>query len=171
MNMYLKALFFLAIFSILHFGYDFTHWDFLVPLCGIDESVFQHLKMAFWAYLLASLIEYPIMRRKSIRRKNFWYSRLLSTIMIPWLVTLIWYLIPALCGKVESLGLEVFWSVLVTILSGIIGGMMEKNIEGKDFNSSFKIVILILFIVSAFLYIWFTYKPPWIDLFINLELL
>lgn len=170
MNMYLKALFFLAIFSILHFGYDFTHWDFLVPLCGIDESVFQHLKMAFWAYLIASLIEYFLIRRNVSKIKNFWYPRILSTIIVPWFIFIIWYLVPALWGKVESLRLEVFWSVLVTILSGIIGGMMEKNIEGKDFNSSFKIVILILFIVSAFLYIWFTYKPPWIDLFINLEL-
>ncbi|MEA1912634.1 MAG: DUF6512 family protein [candidate division WOR-3 bacterium] len=170
MNMYLKSLLFLAIFSILHFGYDFTHWVFLAPLCGINESVFQHLKMAFWAYLIASLIEYFLIRRNVSKIKNFWYPRILSTIIVPWFIFIIWYLVPALWGKVESLRLEVFWSVLVTILSGIIGGMMEKNIEGKDFNSSFKIVILILFIVSAFLYIWFTYKPPWIDLFINLEL-
>ena len=171
MNIYLKSLLYLAIFSILHFGYDLTHWAFLTPLCGINESVFQHLKMAFWAYLLASLIEYFVVRIKLSKRKTFWYPRLLSTIIIPWVVMLIWYLVPALCGKVESLTLEVLWSVFSTYSSGVMGGIIEKNIEENVVTSSFKIIILILIIVSAFLYIWFTYKPPWIDLFINPEVL
>ena len=84
---------------------------------------------------------------------------------------LIWYLMPAICGKVESLTLEVLWNVFSTYSSGVMGGIIEKNIEENVVTSSFKIIILILIIVSAFLYIWFTYKPPWIDLFINPEVL
>lgn len=171
MNIYIKSLLYLAIFSLLHFGYDLTHWAFLTPLCGINESVFQHLKMAFWAYLLASLIEYFVVRRKLSKRKTFWYPRLLSTIIVPWFVMLIWYLVPALCGKVEFLVLELLWSVLSTYSSGVMGGIIEKNFEENVVTPSYKIVILILFIVSAFLYVWFTYNVPWIDLFINPELL
>ena len=84
---------------------------------------------------------------------------------------LIWYLVPALCAKVESLTLEVLWSVFSTYSSGIMCGIIEKNIEENVVTSSFKIIIFILIIVSVFLYIWFTYKPPWIDLFINPEVL
>ncbi len=76
------------IFSILHFGYDLTHWAFLAPICGVNESVFQHLKMAFWAYLLASLIEYFVVRGKLGKKETFWYSRFLSTIIVPWFVVL-----------------------------------------------------------------------------------
>lgn len=171
MNIYIKSLVYLAIFSLLHFGYDLTHWSFLTPLCGINESVFQHLKMAFWAYFIASLIEYFVMRRKSSKSRNFWYPRFLSAVIVPWFVVLMWYLLPALWGKAESLVLEVSWATSVTILSGIMGGIMEKNIEKKDFGLNFRIVILLLFIVSAFLYVWFTYKPPWIDLFVNPKIL
>jgi hypothetical protein len=46
MNIYLKAVIFLLIFLILHFGYEITGWVFLTPFCGVNESVFQHLKMA-----------------------------------------------------------------------------------------------------------------------------
>ncbi len=171
MNIYIKSLLYLVVFSILHFGYDLTHWAFLTPLCGINESVFQHLKMAFWAYLLASLIEYFVMRRKFSKRETFWYPRLLSTIIVPWFVVLIWYLVPAFFGRIESLVLELLWGIFSTYFSGVMGGIMEKNIEESAVTPSFKIVILILFIVSTFLYVWFTYKPPWIDLFINPELL
>lgn len=169
MNIYLKSLLYLVIFSVLHFGYDLTHWTFLTPFCGINESVFQHLKMAFWAYLLTSLIEYFLVRRKLSKTKTFWYPRFLSTIIVPWLVALIWYLAPALLGRIESLILELIWAIFTTYFSGVMGGIIEKNIKEDTITISFKIAILILFIISAFLYIWFTYKPPWIDLFINPE--
>lgn len=171
MNIYVKSLLYLAIFSILHFGYDLTHWAFLIPLCGINESVFQHLKMAFWAYLLASLFEYFVVRRKLSKRKTFLYPRLLSTIIVPWFAMLIWYLVPAFYGRVEFLTLEILWAVFSTYFSGVMGGIIEKNIEENVVTPSFKIVILILIILSAFLFVWFTYKLPWIDLFVNPEIL
>lgn len=171
MNIYIKSLIYLVIFSILHFGYDLTHWAFLTPLCGINESVFQHLKMVFWAYLLANLIEYFVIKRKISERKTFWYPRFLSTIIVPWIVMIIWYFVPALCGRAESLVLDVSWSVFSTYFSGVMVGIIEKNIEKNLFTLNFKIVILILIIVSVFLYVRFTYKPPWIDLFINPEIL
>ena len=167
MNTYLKSLIFLVIFSILHVGYEITSWHFLKPICGIDESLFQHLKIAFWAYFITTLIEYLIVKRSHKARKNFWFPRILSTTIVPWLILLIWYLVPAFVGRVESFMLELFWGVFVTILAGIVGPIIEKNIDGKDFTLRFKIVIVILFIVSGFLYIWFTFKPPWIDLFVN----
>jgi len=172
MNIYLKSFLYLAIFSVLHFGYDLTHWVFLTPFCGINESVFQHLKMAFWAYLLTNLLEYFVIRGEKIsKRILFWYSRILSTIILPWFTMLIWYLVPAIFGRIEFLPLEVLWAILSTYFSAVIAGIMEKNIEECKMNLIFKIVILILFIISAFLYVWFTYKPPWIDLFINPEVL
>jgi len=170
MNIYIKSLLYLAIFSILHLGYDLTHWAFLTPLCGINESVFQHLKMAFWAYLLASLIEYFVMRRK-FNKKTFWYPRLLSAIIVPWFAMLIWYLVPALYGKIESLALEIPWAVFSTYSSGVMGGIIERNIEENVVTQSFKILVLVSIIVSALLYVWFTYQPPWIDLFANPEIL
>jgi len=77
MSILLKGLIFLAFFSILHFSLDLSGWAWLKPFAGINESVFQHFKMAFWAYLLASLVEYPFFKkkRKPIRvsgTRDFW---------------------------------------------------------------------------------------------------
>lgn len=72
MNLAFKALIYLVLFSVLHFVFDLTDWSFLRPFCGVDESVFQHLKMAFWAYLLATLVEYRLIKKKKIVSRNFW---------------------------------------------------------------------------------------------------
>ena len=167
MNVFIKSIIFLIIFSILHFGYDLTHWSFLKPFCGVDESVFQHLKMAFWAYFFSSIIEYFVLKKKS----GFWYSRLLSTIILPWFIFLIWYLVPAFFGKLTSSTIDLIWAIFTSYASAVIAGIFEKNLEKTSLDLSFKIVIFTLFIISAILYILFTFKLPWIDLFVNPEIL
>lgn len=166
MNIYLKALIYLFLFGLLHFGYGSTGLEFLKPICGTNESVFQHLKMGFFAYFFASLIEYRVIRRR-FRGNSFWCSRTLATIFIPWIIFLIWYLAPAIWGKFSTITVELSWALIVTYISGILAGIMEKGIEKAKISLGLKAVIFILFIISAFLFIWFTYKLPWIDLFVD----
>ena len=173
MNIYWKSLLFLLCVSFFHFGYDVTGWDFLKPFFGINESIFQHLKMAFWGYLLLSILEYFLLFKKELYReiKNFWYSRILSAIIVPWIVVLVWYLLPAIYGRVESLTFELFWALLATYLSGILAIKIEKETENTPFSTHTKAILLILLVISAFMFVTFTYKLPWIDLFANPETL
>ncbi len=171
MHTYLKSLLFLAIFSVLHFGYDLTHWALLTPVCGTSESVFQHLKMAFWAYLLSSAIEYFALRGKLSKREAFWYPRLLSATIVPWFAMLIWYLVPALSGKVVSVTLEVLWSIFASYAAAVAGGIVEKNIGEGAVSLDFRVVVVVLAIVSVFFYVWFSYRTPWVDFFVNPEVL
>ena len=55
---------------------------------GIDESVFQHLKLGFWAYALASIGD----------KGAFAFSRALSVAIVPWLIFLFWYGVAAVFG-------------------------------------------------------------------------
>ncbi|MEO0166818.1 MAG: DUF6512 family protein [candidate division WOR-3 bacterium] len=164
-----KAFLYLIIFSALHFGYDLTGWSILTPFCGIDESIFQHLKMAFWAYLFASLIEYLVIQKRINAKASFWYARLLSTIFVPWFVFLIWYLAPAIRGKTDSNIIELLWAIFSSYLSGIFAGITEKTAERFEFNTSIRIVLIVFIIISAFLFIRFTYSLPWVDMFANPE--
>ena len=168
--MYLKGLVYLVIFSILHFGYELTQWSWLTPLCGVNESVFQHLKMSFWAYIFTSLIEYALVRKRYTEKGCFFYSRMLSAVILPWITALIWYIVPGIFGRIESLSLEVLWAVVSTYFSCVSVIIIEQNLNER-FEAGFRVVVLILFVVSAILYVWFTYKLPWIDLFVNPELL
>jgi len=169
MNISLKSFIYLIFFSALHFGYDLTGWSFLKPFCGINESVFQHLKMAFWAYLLASAVEYPLAKRKLSEQKNFWIPRIFSTTVVPWTIFIVWYLVPATLGKFRLSYLELIWALLVSYFSGLAGGVIEKNLEKQPLTFCFKFLAIFLAAVSAFLYIIFTYNLPWIDMFVAPE--
>ena len=172
MNVYLKAFLFLLAFCLLHYGYELTGIAFLKPFCGTNESVFQHLKMAFWAYVLLSLIEFALpKKRKGTGTKNFAHSRMLSAVLVPWVILLIWYLLPGVFGRVGSLFVEVLWAVLVTYLSGLFVAQIEREVEKVQFGAATKIVVVALTAISAFIFVLFTYRPPWIDLFVNPETL
>ena len=141
---------------------------FFKPFFGTDESVFQHLKIAFWGYVFLTVFEYFFLNshvKEKIR--NFWYSRILSAIIIPWIIVLTWYLLPAVYGRVESLILDLSWAILLTYLSGLFVIQIEKETEKARFDVKTKIILLILLTNSVFLFILFTFKLPWIDLFIN----
>ncbi len=165
MSIILKAFIYLIFFSILHFGYDLTHLSFLKPFCGIDESVFQHLKMAFWAYLLASLVEYPVYKRKNKKYDSFWIPRFFSATVVPWTIFLVWYLAPATGGKFRLSYMELIWALVVSYFSGLAGGLIERTLEEQRLAFCFKVLVIFLALASAFLYIAFTYQLPWIDMF------
>lgn len=171
MSLFLKSILYLILFSILHFAYELTHLDFLKPISGVNESVYQHLKMAFFAYFFVSIIEYLITKKKLAKIDSFWYSRLLSTNIIPWFTFSIWYLIPAIIGKLKSATAEIIWAILATYISGVFAILIERDAENLTFSIGSKISILILFFISLFLFIRFTYSLPWIDLFVNPEIL
>jgi hypothetical protein len=167
MWIYLKSLIFLFVFSILHFGYEWLGWKILIPFCGIDESVFQHLKMGFWAYIFVSFIEYLILRNRVKKASNFWFSRFFSAIILPWIIILVWYLVPAIYSKRLSVPLEIIWAIFSAYLSSVFSEYFAREIEKINFRLSTKIAILFLLIISAFLFILFSYKLPWVDIFAN----
>lgn len=165
MNILLKALIYLAFFSILHFSLELSGWSFLKPLAGTDESVFQHLKMAFWAYLLASVLEYPFFKKKKKTYQSFWYPRFLAATFVPWVIFLVYFLGPATGGKFSSSVLELTWAILVSYFSGLAGGLLESHLEEQKLAFCFKALIIFLLLASAFLYVAFTYSLPWLDMF------
>jgi len=166
MNTYLKAFIYLILFGLLHFGYESTGLQFLKPICGTNESVFQHLKMGFFAYFFASLIEYVAIRRR-LKANNFWSSRSLATVLNPWIIFLVWYLAPAVWGKFSTVASELSWALIVSYISGVFASILEKDIERAKISLCFKLIVFVLFVISAFLFIWFTYRLPWIDLFVD----
>ena len=168
---YLKGFYFLIIFSVFHFAYEIFHSPVLVPICAINESIWQHLKIAFFSYFVLNLMEF-VFRRRSIQNKSgFIFSRLLTTIVIPWFILILWYTMAAFYGRLEILLLEVIFASIVTVLSGTVCATIELNIQDRHFTPNFKAFILIIFVISGSLYVIFTYKLPWIDVFIYPEMI
>jgi len=77
--------------------------------------------------------------------------------------------VPATFGKTGSSTIELFWALLSSYLSGLFATITEKNTEKCVFDTASRIMIIVLIVISAFLYIKFTYQLPWIDMFVNPE--
>jgi|YNPMSStandDraft_2_1061718.scaffolds.fasta_scaffold00046_25 hypothetical protein len=158
-----KLIIFLLSFSILHFAYDFLGGNILKIFSGTDESVFSHLKIAFWAYFVTSLIDFLYCKNKKLDFSI--YSSLLINSILLWFIVIIWYIVPALYGKVHKDLYEIIWAFFVLILAGIFSLSIEKDISRINYNILSKISIFIFLFLSIFFYTYFSFSKPWIDFF------
>lgn len=155
-----KVLLFAALYVVLHFGYDLTQLEILRPFCGTDESVFEHLKIGFWAYFFSTVIESFVY--KSIR---FWFPRLLANVLVPWTILLVWYMLPLFTGHTGSPAVEIAWAFAVIFITGLLGVSFERDLEKVPLRSRMKVIVLLLFVLSIVFYVGFSFSKPGIDLF------
>ena len=165
---FIKGMAFWVIFLALYFIYKFMPCDFLKLICGITESNFQHYKAAFFSWIILSLLEFAIYRKRITDTGTFFWSRTGTACILPWFVFLMWYLGPAVYGKMPSIFFEILYANIITLIVGIFGAIFEKGLSKIDYFRELKVLIIILFVTSLILYIVFTYiKLPWADVFIE----
>ena len=165
---WLKVVGFWAGFMVLHFAYDFAPILPLRLLSGVDESVFQHMKICFYAYLLVSAIEYVIRRKRLIiSREAFAFSRLLAALLVPWLMFILWYMAPAYYGHIASVFVEILYANIIMLLLGFCAVALEQGFEAIRYTPTLKGVIIALVLISISLYTIFTFRLPWVDVFEN----
>lgn len=161
----LKLIGFWASFLVLHYAYDFSPVLPIKLVSGVDESFFQHAKIAFFAYGLVSLIEWAVWRKRVRNLESFAFSRLFATTVLPWFVFIVWFSVAAYYGRMPNVVAEIVFANAALILAGACALIVEQAMEGVTYSRSLKVVIAALFVVSFSLYIIFTFKLPWADVF------
>ena len=162
-----KSLAFWGVFMALYFLYKYYPNPVFAIFCGITESCFQHFKAGFISYLIVNLIEYGVKRRAIADQDKFIYSRMTATIILPWIMFLLWYIAPAVYGPWPNNTCEIIYANIITILVGVFTVILEQGLETASFKKSQKTVLIVLFLVSIMLYIVFTYNLPWADVFVE----
>jgi len=162
----LKSFIFMVLFAILHYLYSLSQNPFFQIISGTDESVFQHLKMGFFGYLFLIGIDYLMIRKRVDNKQSFIFSRLISSLLVPWIIFVIWYLVPAFVGDHLPLARELTWALVVVFITGVSASIFDENTEKIEYNLAIKIIIGLLVVVSLIIFIWFSFELPWIDVFI-----
>jgi hypothetical protein len=162
---YLKLVGFWVGFLILHYAYEFVPILPFKILGGIDESFFQHAKMAFFTYGIVSLVEYGIRRTHGGDLEGFIFSRLFSTTILPWFVFIIWFIAPVYYGRIPNVVIEIVYANVALILAGICALIVEQAMESMIYTRSLKVVIVTLLVVSLSLFVICTFRLPWVDVF------
>ncbi len=154
-----------GLFLILHYLYDWFPNDFVSLISGTDESVYQHMKIGFFAYIMLVIIEYLIIRKNINPINNYIYSRLFTASYYPLVIMVIYLLGPMAFGQFESIAAEIIFANIALLLTSLSSFIVERHVEASQPSLGFRFIVIFLFLLSLSQFIIFTFELPWFDIF------
>lgn len=147
--------------ALLHFVYEWSSDNFIVSLFApVNESVWEHMKLAVIPTTLWWVLQYSISRRRLKGNRDSWFtgalvSVIISTITIP----LVYYFYTGAFG-IENPIVD----MLILLLGNILGQLVAFKIvrSGKGISIYLSLIMLILIIL---IFAMFTVFPPSFPIF------
>jgi len=162
---WIKAIILHIIFILLHYLYDWFPNPVTTICSGVNESVFQHMKIGFFAYNLLTLIEFGVIFRAVQDRERYFYSRLFAATYLPLVMMVVYLIGPLVFNHFESVVAEIIFANVALFITSLIALVVEKHVEKIKPDLGFKILIVLLFFISLAQFVLFTFDLPWFDIF------
>ena len=153
-------IFIIILGSLLHFTFELSdHQAFVGIFSSVNESVWEHLKLAFWPALFFAIIEYRPL--KSIG--NFLFAKGVGIYLMLTIIAVLFYSYTAILGE------SVFaMDILIFIVAVVIGQLASyKLLVSKKFPKTWGKIFLIALILLAALFVIFTFYPPHLPIFMD----
>ena len=153
-------LFCLILGTLLHFTYEWSGENLFVgSFSAVNESVWEHLKLAFYPMLIAAIIEYFFVKNianKYVEAKTIGIFTAISFIVVAFFTY---------SGIIGTSIITI--DILLFIISIILGEyvaykLMKRNDESTVATTSLSIIILAFLLLC---FVIFTYLPPEVNLF------
>ena len=155
----LGALFIVLLGSALHFTFDWSNKLWLVGIfSAVNESTWEHLKLAVIPALLWMLIEIKILKE---RPWNFFLAKAVGIYSMPILIIVIFYSYKAVLGK-NLLFLDISTFVIAVVIGQLIS---YKTMFLGKLPEIYDRIALFFLILLLFAFFIFTFYPPHIFLF------
>jgi hypothetical protein len=122
------------------------------------ESIYSHMKMYFYAYLLVAVIEYFLRRKQISSTSAFLYSRMLIAAAFPWMSIAIWFIPEALGLDISSF--ELPYSLTMTVIGLYFAFRLDEGLETVEYRPVLKFLIWIAFLAAWITYIGFSFHVP-----------
>lgn len=149
---YLLFLFFHQIYSILG-------GNILGRILGEGfESIYTHMKMYFYAYLVLSAIDHFLRRKQITSPVTFWTTRMLVASAFPWMSIAIWFIPTALGFDLGSY--ELAYSLALTPVGLYLAIRMDEGLEGIEFRPALNAMIWLAFAAALITYTGFSFHVP-----------
>ena len=152
-----------ALYVFMHFTFKLFPSPFTAFLGRTEETIYTHMKMAFFSYLIINVIFYAAGRFR--KQGQSVYAGMLANCIYPYLAFFIWMIVPALFGQIYVPAAEVIYSNLILALCLYMTVSMENNFSRLSWSNSGKAVIIFFFVTSCVLYTAMTLNKPAIELF------
>jgi hypothetical protein len=144
--------------SMLHFTFELSDFQPIVSVfSAVNESVWEHLKIAFWPTLLFAIVEYRYFIKKT---NNFFFAKTLGIFSIMVIIPVIFY--------TYTIFLEhnLIIDVISFIFAIIVGQLVSyKLLTFKQLSKNLKLISIVALIILGLAFVVFTFYPPQIQLF------
>ena len=100
--------------TTLHFWFEWTdYWRPMALIAAVNESTWEHFKMAFWPSLIFALIEYPFLRKEV---NNYFVAKFAGLFAMPVITVILFY------GYTSLTGTHMLWADVIVFMLSVIGG-------------------------------------------------
>jgi len=131
--------------SLLHFVFAWLgNWPPAALVAAVNESTWEHLKLAFWPALIWGLVEYPYLKN---RVNNFWLAKVAGLYLMPILIVVLFYSYKFIFG-----GHNLAYDIGIFIVAIIAGQGLSYYLMTKPAWPRLKLVapVLLIIIIAAF---------------------
>ena len=146
--------------TILHFTYNLSGQNnFIGSFSAVNESVWEHLKLAFFPMLILGIIEYFFVKNIS---NNYIEAKTIGIFLA------ISFIVVAFFTYTGILGVDILiLDILIFITSIILGETISYKLMKRENESNNKTKVLagIILIFLLFSFIICTFNPPKVNLF------
>jgi drug/metabolite transporter (DMT)-like permease len=153
------TLFIIFLGSAFHFTYELSGKLAIVgAFSAVNESVWEHLKLAFWPSVIWLLIEYLLIRKLT---SNFFISKTLGACTMIALIPIVFYSYTSITGgSIFAIDIATF---IVAVIVGQIASyiLLNKNQLSRNTDK----VALIILVILGIAFIIFTFYPPHLPIF------
>jgi ABC-type cobalamin transport system permease subunit len=155
----LGTVFIVFLGSAFHFTYELSGKLAVVgAFSAVNESVWEHLKLAFWPSLIWLLIEYLPLKKHT---NNFLTAKTLGTYLMVVIIPIVFYSYTAFSGKsIFAIDISTF------VVAVIIGQLLSyKLLTHRQLNENLNKIAVATIILLAIAFILFTFYPPQLQIF------
>lgn len=145
--------------SLSHFIYEWSNYNILVTVFSpVNESIWEHLKLLFFPYLIWMIIQYYLMKKE----KGIVISKAIGVICGMAAIIIFYYTYTGISGKsIEFLNILSFF--IGTAVAFAVDNILMRYDKLK--HTKFDCVGIALFIALGATFFIYTFVPPFIPLF------
>ena len=150
----------IALGVVLHFTYEWSNQNTIVGIfSAINESTWEHLKLAFYPMVLMAVNGYFIIGNRS---KNYWTAQTIGIITATIFTIVFFYTYTGIIGT------NFAWLNIATfVIAIILGQFVTYKLLTSEKRYNAEVISIIFLIILFFSFILYTFYPPSIGLFQN----
>jgi hypothetical protein len=145
--------------AMFHFLFEWASgWSPVGVIAAVNESVWEHFKIAFWPALFYAIVEYPFLKRSV---NNFFIAKAIGLYVMPAAIAAIFYAYTAIFGE-EILIVD----ILIFLVAVVLGQLASyKILTLKQWPRWLGWLGIVMVVLLAAAFGVFTFYPPELGIF------